>query len=67
MRGRPAPARRLVSSGGEPPFSIQGGTAVTAAGAPAVKLTKAPSLATWTGTGFPAPGSADFTWTAVMT
>jgi hypothetical protein len=57
---------RLVSPGGEPPFAIQGGTAVTASGAPAVKLTEAPSLATWTGTGFPTPGTQDFTWTAVM-
>jgi hypothetical protein len=57
---------RLVSPAGELPFAVQGGTAVTAAGAPAVKFTKAPSLATWTGTGFPTPGTQDFTWTAVM-
>ncbi|MFC4786270.1 hypothetical protein ACT8ZV_17465 [Nocardioides sp. MAHUQ-72] len=57
---------RLVGSGGELPFTLQGGTAVVAAGAPAVRFTKALSLATWTGDSFPAPGTEDFTWTAVM-
>jgi len=61
-----AATHRLVGSAGELPFTIKGGTAVTAEGAPAVKFTKAPSLATYTGTDFPAPGAQDFSWTAVM-
>lgn len=63
-----APAtHQLVAANGGLPFSIQGGYAVTdASGASAVKFTTAPSLATYTGTDFPAPGAQDFTWTAVM-
>jgi hypothetical protein len=61
-----AATHRLVGSAGELPFTVKGGSAVTAEGAPAVKFTISPSLATYTGTDFPAPGAQDFRWTAVM-
>jgi len=57
---------QLVGSAGELPFTIQGGTAVLADGAPAVKFTQKTSIGTYTGTDFPAPGAGDFTWTAVV-
>lgn len=62
-----AASHRLVGTAGELPFDVMGGYAVTdASGAEAVKFTKAPSLGTYTGSDFPAPGTQDFTWTAVM-
>jgi hypothetical protein len=58
---------RLVGAAGEPPFTLKGGSPVTGAdGVPALQLTQAPSLATYSANGFPGPGSQDFTWTAVM-
>lgn len=57
---------KLVGTAGELPFAIKGGTGVVAEGLPAVKFTKATSLATYTGTDFSAPGAGDFTWTAEL-
>jgi hypothetical protein len=57
----------LVGSNGTLPFSIQGGATWYAPdGTAAIQFTTAPSLATSTGTGFYAPGTADFTYRAVM-
>jgi hypothetical protein len=57
---------RLVGPEGTAPFRIKGGKAVLANGEWAVKFTGAPQVATYTGTGFFAPGAGDFAWTAVM-
>lgn len=58
---------QLVGGNGTLPFSIQGGATWYAPdGTAAIQFTTAPSLATSTGTGFYAPGTADFTYQAVM-
>lgn len=59
--------RQLVAAGSSLPFSIQGGTTFyDATGTPAVVFTTSPSLAIYTGSTFVAPGSADFSYEAVM-
>jgi hypothetical protein len=58
--------RQLVSSTGGLPFSVQGGSTNDDYGTPGVRFTAAPSLATWTGSTFLAPGAADFTYRAVL-
>jgi hypothetical protein len=59
--------KQLVAAGGSLPFSIQGGTTYyDATGTPAVVFTTAPSLAIYTGATFVAPGTADFSYEAVM-
>ncbi|GAA1477490.1 hypothetical protein GCM10009623_19360 [Nocardioides aestuarii] len=59
--------QQLVVPDGGSPFSITGGrTSWTLLGAPAVRFSRAPSLAVQTSDTFVAPGSADFTYSAVM-
>ena len=59
--------RQLVGTNGTLPFSIQGGATWSAPdGTAAIQFATAPSLATSTGTGFYAPGTADFTYQAVL-
>jgi hypothetical protein len=58
--------RQLVGSSGSLPFSVQGGTTNYDLAAPGIRFTTAPSLATYTGSTFLAPGTADFTYRAVL-
>lgn len=58
--------RQLESTSGALPFSIQGGTTNNTTGVPGIRFTTAPSLATYTGSTFLAPGTADFTYRAVL-
>lgn len=59
--------RQLVSAGSGLPFSVQGGSTAYDSGAvPGVRFTSSPSLATYTGSTFLAPGAADFTYRAVL-
>lgn len=58
---------QLVAPDGGPPFSIEGGSSsLSLFGAPAVRFTRAPSLAVQTSETFVAPGSSDFTYQAVL-
>lgn len=58
---------QFVVADGGPPFSVEGGSTVLSLfGAPAVRFTRAPSLAVQTSDAFVAPGTADFTYRAVM-
>lgn len=59
-------SRQLVSGTGALPFSVRGGSTNDETGVPGVRFTTAPSLATYTGSTFRAPGTADFTYRAVL-
>jgi hypothetical protein len=59
-------SRQLVGASGSLPFSIQGGTTNYMFATPGIRFTASPSLATYTGSTFLAPGTADFTYRAVL-
>jgi hypothetical protein len=63
-----APAtHQLVVANGDPPFAIKGGTTSSdLLNGPAIRFTRAPSLAIQSSETFVAPGSSDFSYEAVM-